>query len=340
MLGITEAIVTTRNNAVNSRRFLHAAWLIGTMALALGSTRCADQPKVRCTATSGEGVTRYKVASGPSGKCSSVNIPIKDPAANPPPNDAIGEAVGIQSYVPSPADPDATNKVNSLALKAEWIGTRIQDAQQNAATDDALKPKWAELLNYPYGTAQEPAPPPGPDGNSPGTNYPYSFGKFDAVYPDANNLCHVPSMSASELDYPDIPKHQIPNPDFDDTQPEDPDNNPKMIPEDEQPATHVKYEWSNISVRVSADSIGTLTRGNVAITQDECSVSYEFALLTPKVGCGKDQGGTQVADPTACSPVATDENPYGSGIGEDISTTCENIGTKDAPDFECLPVIP
>ncbi len=54
------------------------------------------------------------------------NLPASDPSPFP---------IGVESYVPTPSDPNAANEVGSIALQPEWLGARVEDAQLNAATD-------------------------------------------------------------------------------------------------------------------------------------------------------------------------------------------------------------
>lgn len=318
-----EAFVTMRIPTVNSRRPRGIAPSIGVLlGLALASAHCADQPRVRCGATSGQVIARYESTGAPTGTCTGVTLPGK------------GEALGLQTFVPSPADANAHDEVSSLAIKAGWIGARIADARDSAA-NTAQNPSLASmadaLTNYPYGTGTPPAPPP--DG-PPSTSFPYAFGPFDAVYPDANDVCKVSKIAPSELTYPDIPAHLVPDPAAD---PNAPAATP-WIPADDQPETAVKYAWSNVRVIVSAESIGTQTFADLTLTRDGCSASYHASILSPRVGCGgTDAAGKAIADATLCDPGPTPVNPYGSGIGQGIPTSCENIGDDANPDFECVP---
>jgi hypothetical protein len=330
--------VTTRIHSVNSprksSRSLGIVASLSLLGLTLATAHCADQPKVRCGATSGEVIARYRAPGTdwtkiavPTGTCDSVSLPLR------------GEGFGIQTYVPNPADSNAHDEVNSLAIKATWLGDRIADARDNAGNPDQnpdLKAQDDVLANYPYGTATPPDPPP--DG-PPSTNFPYVFGKFTTPYPDGNDVCAVPSVTVSDVTYPDIPAHNIPDPNADPAA----DPQPPWVPSDDQPETKVKYEWSNVRVIVNADSIGTQTFGDLTITQDGCSITVQASLLSPKVGC---TDANKKADPTMCDPLPTDANPYGSGIGQGIPTECVDIAVHTAdpkdpnnpdPDFECVP---
>jgi hypothetical protein len=240
--------------------------------------------------------------------CSSSTLPgtdSPDPATFP---------LGVESYVPSPADPNSANEVNSMAIKAEWIGARIQDAQNNAGLD-----------TYPYGTDAPPDPPPT---GAPSTNFPFAWGAFDSVYPDSSGICHVSNMSVSKMTYPDIPQHPG----------TDADGNATTVPD--QPETKVSYTWTNVRTYVAASAIGVQTYGELAITQDDCTIEYRVQILVPRVGCASANDPTK-PDPTLCDPNPNGpNNPSGSGISEDVTPVCENI-SKDAanPDFECMPPV-
>jgi hypothetical protein len=317
------------NSPRKTSRSLGIATSLGLLGLVLATAHCADQPKVRCGATSGEVIARYRAPGTdwtkiavPTGTCKGVSLPL------------LGEAYGIQTFVPNPADSNAHDEVNSVALKAEWLGVRIADARDAAGNADQnpdLASQSAALINYPYGTATPPEPPP--DG-PPSTNFPYGFGKFDTVYPDGNSVCSVSTTSASDVTYPDIPPHNAPDPDNSDA---------PWAPVDDQPETKVKYAWSNVRIFVNADSIGTQTFADLTITQDGCSIAVQASILSPKVSCTDANGK---ADATLCDPLPTDANPYGSGIGQDIPTDCVDLAvhTTDptdpnnpSQDFECVP---
>jgi hypothetical protein len=317
--------VNTLVSTVNRKRILAVGSPLVAAAIALGGPAACTQPPVRCHASGGEGIARYTIvgaAPDPTGACAQVVLPgtsQADPATFP---------LGVESYVPSPADPNAESEVSSLALQPEWIGARILDAQLNATQDPSLASSKATLTNYPYGTGTPPAPPPnGP----PSTNFPYAWGKFDHVYPDAAGICRVSQMAASDMDYPDIPAHTYL------ASPPDPTSS-TTVPE--SPETKVKYAWSNVRVYVSATAIGVQTFADLAVTQDGCAINYHVSILVPRIQCGTtDANNNTVADPTLCDPNPNGpNNPSGSGIAVGIKPSCENISTDPAnPDFECLP---
>jgi hypothetical protein len=249
--------------------------------------------------------------------------------------------MGFEVFSPSPLDSNLPSEPNSLAIKPEWIGDRIQDAQANAANspnlDNATR---AAMAMYPY-TSMNPAPPL-PPAQPDNTNRPYAFGKFDSTYPNADNLCTA-TLTPSEMDYPYIPLHQVftsipgdgsyvsPNA----------DNTPAI--QSSVPSTHVRYEWTNFRAVVSTQSLGVEAFAHVKITRDGCAAEYDVSFLAPRIPCTVvDDMGNPVmpakGDPSLCAATASAMNPYGSGLTPGIPVSCEETGSDTQnPDFECLP---
>ena len=247
-----------------------------------------------------------------------------------------------------PEDPNYANEYYSVALKAEWLGIRIQDAQNPPNLDNCSVcnkgdvcpacPIGAGMTNYPYASASDvPAPPPN---GTPTTNFPYAWGQFESVYPDSNGICHIADMS-SDMTYPDVPDH---NSTFGcSTDP----CTPYDVPD--QPATHVQYNWTNLRSFVSPTAQGVQVYGNLSITQQtgtlpSCTITYSVSILTPRVTCGSttdvDSNGNSLSgDQAQCDPNPDGPNNlYGSGISESVSPVCTNVSNDPAnPDFECLP---
>lgn len=135
----------------------------------------------------------------------------------------------------------------------------------------------------------------------------YALGKFDHVYPDDSGVCTASGFAPAELELPLVPAHL------------DDEGNPV----DEQPATHVKYEWSNVRVVVSVDSIGTQTFADLTYTQDGCVARYRVSLLTPNVGCTAEDDETKT-DASLCRSESDPSTGFaGSGIGQGIQVTCD-----------------
>ncbi len=190
-------IVARGTNTVKSRRNVAVWSSVGAVVVAVAGPAGCSEPAVRCTAQDGEAIARYEIVSQ-TGACDSMTLP---GLANA---DFSLYPIGVESYVPTPSDPNAANEVGSMALQPEWLGAEFEDAQLNAATDPTLPPATASAFaNYPY-PGGAPAPPP----NGPaGANYIYSWGKFATVFPDASGICKVPTLGTSSLDYPAIPAH-------------------------------------------------------------------------------------------------------------------------------------
>ncbi len=304
MLGTTEALVkTTMTNTVRTRRSLQVITSLVLLGVALSGGAC-DQPKIRCAATGGETAVRYKIVGDIPDACKDLGFPGTEGQA------ANMNKIGIETYVPVPTDEDAYNKKNALSLKLAWIGERIADARDHLDQE-----------NYPY-TGDPPDTLP-PDSND--TNFPFTYGKFDDINPGARDVCKVSAMTPSDMTYPAIPKHTF----------ENDDGEEETV--DAQDETKIQYEFSNVRVIVSPDSIGTQTFADLSVTQDDCTLKYQVSMLYPFVDCGAEHDGKVSGDEKKCSANATDENPFGSGIGEGIPVSCENIGTDDDPSYACLP---
>jgi hypothetical protein len=330
-MGTTEASVTTTRTPVNARRTLQVALpSLFVIGVALGSPAACSQPAFDCTAELGLGIARYEVQGTFPTTCANSGLPnppilnadgsYSPPAGGPTNEDPISWytptaesfPLGIEAYTPDPEDPNYANEVGSLAIKPEWIGIILQDAQNNGG-----------LPNYPYASAAAtPAPPPnGP----PSTDFPYAWGTWDTITPNSNGICHAADMT-SDVTYPDIPSYPS----------SDVNGNSITVPD--QPQTHVKYAWTNVRTYVTAAEQGVMTYANLAITRDACTVNYAVSILVPRVTCTSLTDSTK-GDQTLCSPFpAGPNNPFGSGISQNITPICENVSNDPAnPDFECLP---
>jgi hypothetical protein len=123
---------------------------------------------------------------------------------------------------------------------------------------------------------------------------PYSLGDFVSVEPDDDDVCSVPELSVAEQDVPAMGA---------------------------SPGIHIKYEWSNVRLIVTAAYPGTQMVGDLTYTNNGCTASYSVIGLWPAVSCaGKDAQGNAVADPALCDPVADPEagRATGSGINPDL----------------------
>jgi hypothetical protein len=347
----TEAIVITPTTAMKVRRFLQAVPTLALAAgLALAQSGCESEPPIRCIMQGSQtndaigqftpvGTPRV-VAGAPANACDFQRLGQGLPGLFLPPRQKGPNPMlllhGFEAFSPSPTDPNQSNVPTALALKAEWIGDRIQDAQVNAATDMSLPAAMrAGFANYPYVNGGEPPPPPADPTN---VNRPYAFGKFDSVYPDSSGICRA-TLTASEMDYPEVPTHAvivgIPG-----------DGSYASAPGTlgDMPATHVRYEWKNFRAVVTTESLGVEAFADVRITRDGCQADYQVSILSPRVPCtATDSMGNPLAPPMAdrslCNGSATPKNPLGSGITPSISpsVSCEQVGDPMSPDFECMP---
>jgi hypothetical protein len=159
-----------------------------------------------------------------------------------------GEVIGVYTYVPSVSDPNSYTLPNSVSFQSE-------EASLLAQNGEGVDPPVADT-----------------DPN----HHLWALGKFDDSFPDSNDICRVSQLSPAEVNLPVVPAHMG----------TDDDGNPVQI--DEQPATHIKYVWSNVRIIVNADSIGTQTFADLDYTRDACNATFKVSLLTPQVDCGTD----------------------------------------------------
>ena len=103
----------------------------------------------------------------------------------------------------------------------------------------------------------------------------------------------------------------------------------------EQPATSVKYEWSNVRVYDTAAATGTQFTADLAYTQDGCTAQYHVFAVYPAVSCDAGDGTPNEA---LCSSEANPDAGMatGSGISPDVPITCDPdlllcVLTKEPP---------
>jgi hypothetical protein len=126
-----------------------------------------------------------------------------------------------------------------------------------------------------------------------------STGDFDSTTPDDDDVCSVPELSPAEFN-------------------QDPD-------------THIKYEWSKIRLLVTTAYPGTQMVGELTYTEGNCTASYSVIGLWPGVSCegkNEDDMPSGVADQARCDPKADPASgrATGSGINPDLEkrVTCDN----------------
>lgn len=130
-----------------------------------------------------------------------------------------------------------------------------------------------------------------------------SLGDFASTTPDDADVCRVATLSAAELAVPAI---------------------------DAQPATSVRYAWSNVRVLVTSAHPGNRMAADLEISEDGCSARYRVLGLWPAVGCEKldaNGNGTGKPDASRCDPDASPDagRATGSGINPDFRDviTCD-----------------
>lgn len=139
-----------------------------------------------------------------------------------------------------------------------------------------------------------------------------SLGDFTSVDPDENNICAVPSLSAAELKVPEF-QYEISG---------DPPETGT------QPATEIRYEWSNVRVFVTPEHPGTLMAADLEYTKDGCSASYSVVGVWPVASCDADGDEGDAVDVALCDSRAeeqADDGIPGSGLNPDLDgqITCE-----------------
>jgi hypothetical protein len=244
-----------------------------------------------------------------------------------PPCDGIPfDYVGMQIYNPVAADgvyPDLSQKLVSLQL------TAVGDVYQHAVAFDEGRPP-----------------------------VPYALGAFQAIEPDANNLCYAPTMDPASLYLPFVPGEGgsggtggaggAPPP-----------------PPPLQEETDIGYQVSNLTIYVTPANLGNQFEADITYRDNlaMCDATYHVFGLWPAVACEElafftaDCAADCAEGCTPCDPAASPdcvvvntcrpnnalcdavpdpeppyEIPFGSGISPDLQVECD-------PDiFHCLPV--
>lgn len=149
-------------------------------------------------------------------------------------------------------------------------------------------------------------------------NKAYAFGAYTSK-PDDGNICYAggangtAALVPAELNLPEV-----------------------TVTEDDgtmttTPAQHVRQEWKNIRVYVTADVPGTQAVGEMTYEDVTagCSATYTFVALYPSVYCGLDDDEDpmtpDIVDEEACNPVADPSKGrvFGSGINPDFKVRCD-----------------
>lgn len=135
---------------------------------------------------------------------------------------------------------------------------------------------------------------------------PYALGEFTTAEP-VNDFCEIPALAPAEQNLPEVPADD---------------------PADVQPATVLKYEWTNFRSYVVASAVGTQITAHLKRTQDGVACEYDVTMLYPLVDCSAPDPNDKkksIPDVTACAPEADVDagRPTGSGINPDFPTTCD-----------------
>jgi len=155
----------------------------------------------------------------------------------------------------------------------------------------------------------------------------YSVGPFSTVEPDTSAICVVPTLVPAQKDIPKV------------------DAVAGMGGGDpgkpEEPATSLKYEWTNIKMYVTAAVPGTQFTADLHYTKDACVVDYQVIGSWPAVPCGDADDKPSDA---LCCPEADPNGgrPTGSGINPDFPMKCDPGLLRcvlDTPDATTLPVL-
>jgi hypothetical protein len=157
----------------------------------------------------------------------------------------------------------------------------------------------------------------------------YSMGDFATELPDDDELCHVPTLSATRLELEELPAVE------DDPATEDDDETFAG-----QPAQDITLEWSNVKIVVSAALFGSQVSGDLTDTRvtaaGTCTIKYKAIGLSPAVHCFKsdEEGnpvvkddGTYDIDPDLCNSEADPAAGRfsGSGISPLSNTQCDAV---------------
>jgi hypothetical protein len=101
-----------------------------------------------------------------------------------------------------------------------------------------------------------------------------SVGDFIGPKPGDDDFCEAETFSATQLSLPEVPAVA--------DDPETPDED-ESLPA--QPATTIRYEWTNARILVTPDAQGTQFVADMHFEQDGCEADYRVVGVFPAVGC-------------------------------------------------------
>jgi hypothetical protein len=311
---------------------------VGLALAASGLVSCSI-PKPECTigqsSTSGIGLTgiaafsvRYKLVSG-TGECANLK----------------GEVIGFQSYHPASAtDPDLRDfSKTSIAIRPQSVGElywmyqdligKTEDFCANV--DDTGK----AIDDDGDGLANDADPDCHVNG----------LAAFTSVEPDASDMCHTENITqkisfpGASVDVDGGVECDIANGDKDCTDaiknvekvacvpndPMDPTAGNECIVTVTLPKTDLQYDWSNVSIYVTAAATGTQFSADLKLTLNGSTCDYKAIGMWPAVDCGvhdPDTFAVTGTDINFCdpNPDAAHGRPVGSGINPDFGPlTCD-----------------
>jgi hypothetical protein len=299
---------------------------VGLALITSGLVSCSI-PKPECTvgqsSTNGIGLTgvaafavRYKLSSG-TGECANMK----------------GEVVGFQSYHPAdPSDPKTRDfSKTSIAIRPMSLG------ELQWMKEDLVGP--AEQFCYDGEDDDE-------DGNIDDKDddcHVNAIGDFTESEPDGSEMCQVPTLSASGVNFAgasatvDAEVECDPangTADCDDimdvdmvecvsADPMDPMAAGTCMVTYTYPETNVSYVWKNVQVYVTAGVVGTQFTADMTLTVNGDSCEYKAIGMWPAVDCGVHDpmtGAVTATDLEFCNPEPDNAGgrPVGSGISPDF----------------------
>lgn len=312
---------------------------IGLALAASGIVSCSI-PKPECTigqsSTAGIGFSgvaafavRYKLVSG-MGECANLK----------------GEVVGFQSYHPaSTTDPQTRDfSKTSIAIRPQSVG------ELDWMNQDLIGPTEQFCFNGKDDDEDGKTDDADPDCKINGV------GAFTAVEPDTSDMCHTETITQHVV-FPGTPvdvdggvECDIANGDKDCTDaiqgvdkvtctpndPMDPTAGNECIVTVNLPAADLAYEWSNLSVYVTAAAVGTQFSADLKLTLNGSTCQFKAIGMWPAVDCGvhdPDSGAVTGTDPALCDPNADPANgrTVGSGINPDFGPVVCDTGIAIAP---------
>lgn len=102
----------------------------------------------------------------------------------------------------------------------------------------------------------------------PGSPYDQNAVGQMATEPDANDFCAVPEFSVAKVNDPGVIEDATTTP-----------------PTYSTPPASIEYQFSDFSMYAAPAAPGTIGKGQLTYTQDNCTVKYAVTVLWPAIGC-------------------------------------------------------